>query len=166
MSTETEFEQRFKNLDNKIDLLYQSVQGKGVFAQPSPQVQTSSLDKVDETLEKFEAPRLSIQSLIPDRSDIPMLVAGVGAASAAGVASYVQQYIPNINLGQIGLNPTNAAKLISGWVIYKIGGDYHPLAGAFGGGVLINAISDMARGAGLYVKPKSNGGNGNGGGVV
>ena len=120
-----------------------------------------SREKIDAILSKayLAEPKWDIKMLMPSKDDIPLAVAGLGAASAAGVASYIQDMLPQEwalkdSTGKVIYNVGNIAELGVGWAIYKFGEQLHPLVSAFGGGMVIKSVGDIGSAFGLYIKPK------------
>ena len=151
INMEQALEQRFAELEARIPELRNQ----------SPINIQEQLAKFNEE-EQFSKGKLSINSLMPDRSDIPILVAGAGAASSVAISEYIQGFIKTSPIPQLPV--ATIGKIAGGWIIYKLGGEYHELLGAFGGGVLIDGFADAARAFGAYLKPKgtiSPAGNGN-----
>ena len=100
----------------------------------------------------------SLGNLMPDRKDIPLAAAGLGAASAAAIGTMIGQYLPpelqlKNSAGQVIYNAANVAELLAGWGIYKFGDKVSDLVSAFGGGMVIKSIGDLASALGLYMKP-------------
>jgi len=83
-----------------------------------------------------------LRALIPDKGDIPIVIAGVGAASAGILAGLIQSKVSalaKVNPSWIGL--------AVGWLIYKWGGKVGRGMGSyvsgFGGGVVIGSIGAL-----------------------
>ena len=144
--SDTELESIEKRM-SELETVWLQVRGQGKFAEPPKEKVEHPVTEVpDEFSDRFFG-------LMPSRADIPLLAAGVGAASADGVASYISGFIPAT--GFFGIPQAALAKLAGGWALYKLGTRLHPLASAAGGGVFISAVADLAKQFGLYLKPKA-----------
>jgi hypothetical protein len=84
----------------------------------------------------FKEP-FNLRSLMPTKSDIPLVVAGAGAASGGIIAGIIQGAIP-----QLGSSNPAWVSLGAGWLIYKLTGS-HQMVSAFGGGMVIGAVASL-----------------------
>jgi len=110
---------------------------KKVLAQP----QTSSA-----VTPQFEE-RMSFSRFMPNKGDVPLLIAGIGAGSASALGGLLQGKI-----GQLATYKPEYVQLIAGWALYKYfqgKGSYGQYISAFGGGVVIGAVASLAKQMGL-----------------
>jgi len=104
-------------------------------AEPSPvdQILFSITEQAHK--EGFEEPAGYLRSLVPNRADVPMVVAGVGAGLAGTIAGLLQSKISFL----ASFNPAWVA-LVVGWLLYKFNNQW---VSAFGGGILIGSIGAL-----------------------
>jgi len=108
----------------------------------------------------FKEPMDWIRSLVPNKGDISLAVAGVGAGVGGVITGYIRQMIPQLaNVSAPLLNG------VVGWLLYKWGqrkGGAGQYISAFGGGMVIGAIATFvsAYAGGMMAAPSSGGGQG------
>ena len=97
------------------------------------------------TTPEFE--EFSFRKLMPNKADIPLVVAGIGAGSATAVSGFLQSKIT-----QLATYKPEYVQVLAGWLLYKLGagsGSIRQYLSAFGGGVVIGAIGSLAQSYGL-----------------
>jgi len=85
-----------------------------------------------------------LRRLIPTTEDIPLGITAVGLASADAIGEKIREFWKDAK--------PEWAKTIGGWLIYKLGGIWHPYIASFGAGVLLSGLSDWVTKAGWYWK--------------
>lgn len=95
------------------------------------------------------------RALMPTRADLPIAVAGIGAGSSEAIAEFIHDLVFKDKTEVLGLQVITASRLVGGYLGYKLGSRIHPLASSFFGGVLIDAIGDIAEEKGWILKPNT-----------
>lgn len=101
-------------------------------AEPSPADQILFAISEEAHKEGFEEPGSYLRSLMPNKGDFPLAVAGVGAGMAGTIAGILQA-----KLGFLASLDARLVSLVVGWLLYRVRNQW---VSAFGGGVVIGTI--------------------------
>ncbi|MEK6565569.1 MAG: hypothetical protein AABZ41_02565, partial [Bacteroidota bacterium] len=98
-----------------------------------------------ETSPEFEE-SFSFRKLMPNKADIPLLVAGLGAGSATAVSGFLQSKV-----AMLATYKPEYIQALAGWALYKLGAGsgWRQYLSAFGGGIVIGAVGSLASSYGL-----------------
>jgi len=111
-------------------------------ATPTTQDEVMNLLQQKSTELGFKEPGAWLSSLMPNKGDVSIAVAGVGAGTGAIIVAYLKAYIPP--LATVGATLLQG---IVGWLLYKWamrkGGNMGTYISAYGGGMVIGAIANF-----------------------
>jgi len=123
------------------------------------------LEKLEKNREQYEEPDL--RDLMPTRSDVPMLIAGLGAGSAGAIEGYLEATFKSVSDWVSKQTNAQQAKgiieAIVGWLIYA-GARRHQYISPFGGGIFIKGVGDIVEPSiNQFATSLESGGGGGGG---